>query len=403
MYNILIFDEQGFFYGSTQKLERQIAKILSAEFNVFFAGGPVLDPGLAKDLEQNGVIIEEFTYKYKQNREPYALLGMNPGLMDIINRRQIHCIYTPVYAHYQFPMNVVPASIPFVLISPFGHYITNGNVVKTYVSGKNNAKRIRKRGVKNVEIFFNPFPDFPPEVFKKSPIGSQVIFGRIGRGEDSIFDPIALKAFKKLEENYPDQVRYIVVNPPPAWITMAQGLGIKNMEFRPPITTITDLNKFYKEIDVMAHARKDGETVGMAIAEAMLSGHPILTHKSRYHNDHFDLLAPSYAKWAETDNVEQYYENMKWMVEHKDQIRSMGQLARERALEIFSLEIQTPKIISDFQEACKHYYHNSFFGRIRGYSKLYWENLKAIPFLTGKFLTYFFPATYKKIRRFYYE
>jgi glycosyltransferase involved in cell wall biosynthesis len=234
-------------------------------------------------------------------------------------------------------------------------------------------------------------------------LGGKAQFGRIGRGEDSIFDPVALKAFKQLEDEYKDKVKYVVVNPPPMWKKMAEGLKIQNMEFRPPITDKEILSKFYKEIDVLAHARKDGETVGIAIAEAMLAGNPILTHKSHFHNDHFDILDKTYALWCEADDSKKYFENMKWMVEHKDQIRSMGKLARNRALEIFGLNAQAPKIIQDFKQACGHYYGNTLFGKVKGKIILFYENFKAMPFYLGKLLTYYFPGLYKFARKFYYK
>jgi glycosyltransferase involved in cell wall biosynthesis len=403
--NILIFDEIGFFYGSLEKLERQMAEILSKEFNIFFACGRAeeIDQQEKQKLESFGIKVIPFEYKYKQSREPHKLVLMTPGINELLSKYNIHCVYLSAFAHYQFPINSIPASIPLVLISPFGHYSTNGNVVKSYVSGKENTERIKRRGVKNVEVFFNPLEDFSQEFLYKPEVKEQVVFGRIGRGEDSIFDPVALLAFKKLQENFPNAAKYIVVNPPPKWKEMAESLNIKNMEFRPAITDRKTLSEFYYEIDVLAHARKDGETVGMAIAEAMLAGNPILTHKSHFHNDHFNILDSTYALWCEADDVNKYFENMKWMIEHKEQIRAMGQLARKKALEIFSLKAQAPKIISDFKEACTHYYHNTFFGKTKGYVKLYWENLKAMPFYLGKKLTYIFPGLYKFARKFYYK
>ena len=111
----------------------------------------------------------------------------------------------------------------------------------------------------------------------------------------------------------------------------------------------------------MADARKDGETVGIAIAEAMLAGNPILTHKSFVHNDHLDLLDLLFARWCEAGDVDAYFENMKWVVEHKDQIRSMGQLARSRALEIFGMEKWSKKINADFAAACQRILPQHFF------------------------------------------
>ena len=402
-YNILIFHRSGFSYGSTEKLMRQVAKILSSKFNVFFAYSGPTDEQEKIVLDKLGIRTIFFDYKYKQVREPFGLIGMQPDLKEIIKNHHIHCIFTDVYAHYQFPINSVPASIPIILISPFGHYCSNGNVAKTYVSGKENYQRLLKRGIKTAELFFNPLENFLPEFLRKDPIGDVITFGRIGRGDDSIFDPIALTAFKKLEDEYQNRVKYIVVNPPPAWKKLSERLGVKNQELRDPITDPEILSKFYQEIDVLAHARKDGETVGIAIAEAMMAGNPILTHRSHFHNDHFDILDPSYSLWSEADDVQKYFENMKWMVEHKDQIREMGQLARKRALEVFGMDTQAPKIIETFTNACRRYYHKSFFGRLKGYILLTWENLKAMPFFLGKLLTYKFPSLYKKLRRLYYE
>jgi len=381
-----------------------MAKILAKEFNVFYlACGSGNSEPEARDLESAGVKLIINHYDFRQNREPYNLVVLRPSLSEIIKQNQIHCVYTTVFAHYQFPINSIPAGIPLILISPFGHYASNGNVVKTYVSGRGNRGRIMSRGVKNVVCFFNPLTDYAPEILNKPPVGERVVFGRIGNSKDSSFDPIAIKAFKKLEELFGEKVKYIVVNPAPAWKEWAARLNVKNIEFRPTITEFNELSKFYGEIDVLAHVRKDGETVGIAIGEAMLAGNPILTHKSRFHNDHFDILDASYAKWCETGAAEKYFENMKWMVEYKGQIREMGKLARARALEIFSLEKQVPKILEDFHEACRHYYHNSFFGKLKGYARLYWENLKAMPFFAGKLLTYHFPGFYKFLRKLYYK
>lgn len=399
--NILIFHQSGFSYGSTEKLLRQMAKILSVKFKVFFAFSGEANLWESRSMQELGVTLVRFDYQRRKEYEPFTLLKMQPDINQIIKTYNIHCIFTNVFAHYQFPINSIPASIPLILISPFGHYATNGNVYKTYVSGKENAERIKRRGVKNVELFFNPLNDFPPAILNKPPVGGQIIFGRIGRSDKAIFDPIALRAFQKLEKLYPGQAKYIVVDAPPAWKDMAGELAIKNMEFRSAITEPAKLAEFYFEIDVLAHARKDGETVGMAIAEAMLAGNPILTHRSHFHNDHFDILDPSYAKWSEADDVEGYFRNMEWMLKNKNQIRVMGQLARQKSVSIFAAATKAPRIVADFEQACQHYYHHAFFGRIKGYAVLYWQNLKAVPFYAAKVLIYKFPKVQKFLRKFH--
>jgi glycosyltransferase involved in cell wall biosynthesis len=400
--NILFYDDRGLLPGSISKLYLIMSKMLEDEFNIFLTYAPKYGEAMKSDYLGTRVTLIPFEFEYQSPHEPHKMVNMNPNVEQIISKYGINCVCLSVFAHYQYPINKVPASVPFVLISPFGHYCTNGNVCKTYVSGISNAKRLLKRGVKNVEPMYNPLADPAAEYLTKQPVDERVIFGRVGRPDESIFDPISVKAFKKLEELYGDKVKYVVVNAPPGWKALAAQLDIKNMDYRANLSH-TDLAKVYQEIDVLAHARKDGETVGVAIAEAMLAGNPVITHRSLEHNDHFDILDPSFARWCAVNDSEQYFQNMAWMVEHKDQIRGMGQLARKRALKVFSPDIWKPKFLETFREASRHYYNNSTRGKVIGYTKLYWENFKASPFLVGKLLTYAFPSTYGKLRKLYYQ
>ena len=388
--NILFYNDKGLYFGSVEKLIQLLAKRLTDEFNVYLLYSPKNGEQLKGNIEGTNVHLIPFDFEYQQVREPHAYIGMKPGIMEVIEKYKIHCVYTSVFAHYQFPMNVIPASIPMILISPFGHYATNGAVYKTYVSGRGNFDRLVKRGASNPQLFFNPSEDFASDVWQKPPIGERVVFGRIGRGEDSTFDPIAIRAYAMLEKEFGDKVKYIVVNPAPAWEAEARKLGVRNIEYRFELPQ-SELPNFLKEIDVFAHARIDGETVGMAIAEAMMAGCPILTHRSLMHNDHFAILDESFAKWCEPDDAERYYKNMRWMVEHKDDIRAMGTLAREKALSIFGAERIIAEVAQTFREACALYSQDSRKGRNVGYVKLFWSNLKALPFYLGKWLTYMFP------------
>jgi len=172
------------------------------------------------------------------------------------------------------------------------------------------------------------------------------------------------------------------------------------MEFLPRLSD-QQLPQFYHDIDVFAHSRKDGETVGIAIAEAMMAGNPIITHKSRFHNEHLNLLETSFAKWCKADDVEGYFLNMAWFVDHADQIREMGQLARKKALSIFGMDVQLPAIVKVMYEACESCTHYSPRGRIKGYLRLYWENVKAMPFYLVKKLSYAFPFIEEGARKIY--
>ncbi len=226
-FNVLFYDDVGMIAGSVSKLFVTMGKILTeAGFTVYLAYAKKHGEAMKPFFEQAGVKLIPFDFSYRRGYEPHKVMDMRPSFEEIVKQYKIHCACLCVFAHYQYPLNTMPASFPFILISPFGHYSSNGNVSKTYVSGRSNLERLIKRGVKNVETFFNPLADVPEEFLVKPPVGNQAVFGRIGRGEDAIFDPIAVRAFKKLEDVYGDLVKYIVVAPPPAWRELAGKLEI---------------------------------------------------------------------------------------------------------------------------------------------------------------------------------
>ena len=117
--------------------------------------------------------------------------------------------------------------------------------------------KVKSKGGLNSEVFYNPLPETSKRYLKKKINPKKIIFGRVGRNDDEIFDPISIYAFKKLEDKYGNKVSYNIVNPPPKMIQLAKKLKIVNINYLYMLTE-EQLIEFYYEIDVFAHARKDG-------------------------------------------------------------------------------------------------------------------------------------------------
>lgn len=113
------------------------------------------------------------------------------------------------------------------------------------------------------------------------------VLGRMGRPDDNIFDPISLRALKLLEDEGLADILYLVQSPPPAMVRAARELKLRQVMFlETPMVGDTEVSSFYNTIDVLAHARRDGETFGLNIAEAMMHGRPVVSHFSRIANGH---------------------------------------------------------------------------------------------------------------------
>jgi glycosyltransferase involved in cell wall biosynthesis len=355
-------------YGSTDKLLQTMAKHLDpTRFEATLLYGGETGDGRRGYLEGSNVRLIRFTAKERQRTPPYTVVDMHPHINEVIDAFHIQCVVVIFWSDFQFPLTVIPSTVPVIGISPFGQWSSNGRVTRTYCSGPASVARARLAGSRTAEVFYNPLEGPPSELQQKRPIGDTIVFGRIGRPDDRIFDPIAVLAFDRLQREYGDRVRYDIVAPPPLMTRLVAELGTKNVRLLEPIDDEAALWRFYHDIDVLAHARLDGETLGVAIGEAMLAGNPVISHVSRYNNAHIELLLrPEFARWSAIDDVDGYYEHMRWFVEHAGDIRSMGAFARRKAESLFALPIVVTRVEADLVAAARKCSYWTPWGRIGG-------------------------------------
>jgi glycosyltransferase involved in cell wall biosynthesis len=97
--------------------------------------------------------------------------------------------------------------------------------------------------------------------------GDSFVVGRIGRPSESIYHPISIEAYARVEQ--PGRTFFLAVAPPQKMISAARQLRLRGFIPLPATVDDVELSRFYNTIDVLAHARKDGETFGLNIAESM--------------------------------------------------------------------------------------------------------------------------------------
>jgi len=340
--------------GSTEKLLQDFIRILSSAeaYEIFAVYGKNNGEAIPTDLLTSPQCkFLAFTHSQRETEEPFRCLDMIPDFKTILSNINPNVFITTVWADKQFPVIDIPPRIPLFLVSPFGAYCSNGNVRKLYISGAKGVFQSKKAGIWFAEILFNPLK-VPPLNDKKCQSKSksdQIIFGRSGRPDPNIFDPISLLAFAKLEKEYQNKVKYIYVNPSPKARELVKELKLQQVEFREWLSD-QELQSFYQEIDVFAHARADGETFGVAIAEAMLAQNPVISHVSRYNNEHMFFLKEPFGKVAGIDQSEQYFEFMKFFVDHRERLPELGKQARDFTIPYLDQEIISKKILKDMAE-----------------------------------------------------
>lgn len=135
-----------------------------------------------------------------------------------------------------------------------------------------------RRGKTDV-VIYNPIPPAELEGDNlRAELGipeDAIVCGRIGRPAN--FDPIAIEAFARVLRDIPNMY-YLVVAPPPDMVIPLHAAN--NIKTFPPTTDDAWIAKLHRTLDIFLHFRSDGEVHSTAIAQAMMYGIPVISHRS---------------------------------------------------------------------------------------------------------------------------
>ena len=121
-------------------------------------------------------------------------------------------------------------------------------------------------------------------------------------------------------------------------ISTARDLKLKKILFlENPIVADEDITAFFNTIDILAHARRDGETFGLNIAEAMIHGKPVISHQSKIADGHKPFVKTC-GFFAKKGNYKQYAKYIERFYRNPDLVKRLGDKGRKFAVKHFLLE-----------------------------------------------------------------
>ncbi|MBX6323252.1 MAG: glycosyltransferase family 4 protein [Rhodospirillaceae bacterium] len=194
-----------------------------------------------------------------------------------------------------------------------------------------------------VEVFYNPVEtplaadDLRPSL--GIPADAFVV-GRVGRPDNVIYDPISLRAYAAIQDG---RTWFLALAAPTYMIRDARRMGLRNFLCLPPTTDRLWQSRFYNTIDVLAHARRDGETFGCNIAEAMMHGRPVVSHRSPVHNAQTEIIGDTGFVVGENDAAA-YAEALGRLRADAGLRRRLGEAARGRAMALFEASALTRRL-----------------------------------------------------------
>ncbi len=282
---------------------------------------------------------DEFVIPFSASTEKTnSSLGYKPlstNFDEVIKKVSPDIIHFARSGYYEWPFDkrVCPIQVETNI---FG-FMDNTSFVDHSISISETIKKIRGG---NTEVIYNPIPKpFNDMNDLRSELGikpNTIVLGRIGRPDN--FTSISIDSVKNLKSIGVD-FKYIIVGP---CEKVKNKIKENNLDenFILFETTNDDyfIHKFYNTIDIFAHYRSDGETFGTAIAQSMIYGKPVVTHKAGT-NGQEEIIGDS---GLISDNVMGYFSNLLKLINDKKFYKQLSEKSILRS-KMFLIENTVPK------------------------------------------------------------
>lgn len=185
-------------------------------------------------------------------------------------------------------------------------------------------------------VLYNPV-DFDrfAALLPDGPQAAGPVLGRLSRADPGKWSPLALDILPLLADIPGFRCRVVGGIPEAEAYVRERGLA-RCVEFLPPLATDAELAAFYGSLAVLAHANDTGESFGLAIAEAMACGLPVVTHPAAGERDNAQLeLVEHGVTGLVASTAEEYAAAVRRLFERPDEARRMGLAGRDKARRLF--------------------------------------------------------------------
>ena len=219
---------------------------------------------------------------------PAKLINIIHGMKPFILHR-----YSAGIPEYPFVREIKQHTKHFVSTSVFGNQDDTIDISKVIYVSKHIQWLAGTQATKNHHVVRNPIeaPYSTENLREELGIPTDAfVFGRIGRDDENIYDPINIKAYAKVANS---NTYFVFVNPSRSSRADIERLNISSARYIERTTSAVRLSQFYNTIDVLAHSRKDGECNPANVWEAAAHRKPVISHYGTTFNGHLETIQDS--------------------------------------------------------------------------------------------------------------
>jgi len=223
--------------------------------------------------------------------------------------------------------------------SPLGAFIDMHLFVSRFCLERLTEQRNTRMDPSRFRVLYNPVDtDLYGSLATKRDF-SRPVAARLSRPDPGKWSSLAfdtLSVLKRLEPGF--CLRVIGATPEFADFVRQHDLTA-NVEILPPVSHDEELAGFFAKASLLSHSNDTGESFGMAIAEAMASGLPVVTHPSQGQRDNAQLeLVEHGVTGLVASSIEEYAGAMAWLWRNPDEARRMGEAGREKAAGLYRVQ-----------------------------------------------------------------
>jgi glycosyltransferase involved in cell wall biosynthesis len=197
------------------------------------------------------------------------------------------------------------------------------------------------------------------------------VFGRYSRSDDSKWHPINILCLPYVRKAIPE-ARFLVIGMTDKYRALAREQGVLDMITEHPASVDErELCAFLNRITVFTHGSICGESFGMAMAEGMASGLPVITHTGGDQGQEEVVDDGINGYVVDPQDPRAYAEKLIHLLAHPEEKRRLGLAARDKARAQFAAE----KVVKELESVFEAEYLKQQ-SRPSAPARSWWEGLK---------------------------